>query len=139
MATVAPTADKFPLPPPSEWVNTTPHEVVIFDATGTKVLHKVPPSPAHSIRLSELPQSKWITKCPSTGVRVRGAPQFGGFIGAFPAPDKLIIVSMAVAQYMREVKYDRANVFTPDSSPEGSVRSAEGVIIGTKALCVWQW
>jgi hypothetical protein len=126
------------LPPVSEWVNTTPHKVDIYDANGTKLLYSIPANPTYSIRLTELPQCKLTMTCPNTGVRMRGAPEFGDFIGTFPPADKPIIVSLPVAQHMRELKNTRTNVFTPDSSPEGSVRDASGALIGVKGICLWQ-
>lgn len=123
------------IPPVSTWINTTPHEIVIYDVTGTKVIAKIPESKEFAMRMREVPSEETTLE---SGVTVRRAPVYQGFAGKFPADSAPILVSQVVAQQMQVLMPRRKWVLTPDSGPGGAVRDAKGAIVGVKAVCMWQ-
>jgi len=52
-------------------------------------------------------------------------------------PGQEVIVSMPVAQRLKETGYDGV-VYSPDTSPAGSIRDDQGKILGTKRLVLWK-
>jgi len=126
------------LPNWDTWVNTTPHEVKIFDESGAKELCCIPPSKEYGLRLKESAASGITMVIPESGIRLRPAPVYEGFDGKFPGDGVPIIVSMPVAQQMHSLMPERKWVLTPDSSPDSAVRDSKGVIVGVKAVRLWQ-
>ena len=110
-----------------EFVNLTPHEIVIVGEDG-EIKQKISPSgkiarvKVERIKLNEI-----------GGISVY--LHFYGDVEGLPMPlhKTVYIVSSLVAQATR----DRDDVVFPDTSPEGVVRDSEGKIIGVKALARW--
>ncbi len=116
-------------------INLCPHDIVVYDISGTNVIATFPHAETTSgpLRLIESPpqnlgfvnETKVPVYNPSTYVSLSYEPY----------PFRSIIVSQLVAQFMKQSgMYSTVTVYTPDTGPSGVVRDAKGTIIGTKCL-----
>jgi hypothetical protein len=117
---------------PVNLVNLTPHEVVVYDASGNLVL-KVPPSG----RVARV-----TTKEEPVG-DINGIPIFKTTYGDVenlpdPEPGTVYIVSLLVLQALQAHGIQRSDVVAPNTAPtpHGAVRDAQGRIVGVRSFVV---
>ena len=109
-----------------EFVNLTPHEVIVFDEEGKNVLLRVPPSGEVArveVKRKEAGTLNGVPLVRSEFGEVQGLPE--------PREGVVYIVSMIVLQALQGKRKD---VVAPDTSPQSAVRDSEGRIIGVKAF-----
>jgi len=105
-------------------VNTTPHDVTIFDEDDDAIV--LPSHPGHQLRLKEV-YGKARTH---RGVKIVGAPEYIGINGKIP--DGPMIVSALVGARMTA----RKHVYGIDTGA-GAVRNKKGEIIGSKRVVLF--
>jgi len=116
-----------------EIVNLTPHAVkVITDDKTTSY-----PASGNVARLNSVEQKVCPELTAKLGVPVSTAPEFTEAIGLPADTNTNIIVSMAVAQYLKQNKSWSGIVFSPDTGPGQAIRNEEGDIVGVRRLAVW--
>ena len=113
-------------------VNLTPHEVVVYDASGNVVL-RVPPSgrvARVATREEMIDRINGIPVFKTTYTEVEGLPD--------PEPSTVYIVSLLVLQALQAHGIQRSDVVAPNTSPtpNGAVRDAQGRIIGVRSFIV---
>ncbi len=111
-----------------EFVNLTPHEVIVFDEEGKNVLLRVPPSGQIArveVRRELVGDVNGIPAVRNEFGEVTGLPE--------PCEDTIYIVSLIV---LNALGGKRKDVVAPDTSPAGAVRDEEGRIIGVRAFVV---
>ena len=119
-------------PAPVKLVNLTPHEVVVYDASGNLVL-KVPPSGRVARVATKEERVGTINGVPvyrTTYTEVEGLPE--------PEPGTVYIVSLLVLQALQARRVQRSDVVAPNTSPtpNGAVRDAQGRIVGVRSFVV---
>jgi len=119
-------------------VNCTPHNIDIFAADKKTPLISIPTS-KYVARLAEIvnPTHAEFLLSPSQGKVVKiplaKASTYGKVTGLPDNRDATIIVSQMVAKEMDGDKW-QGQIFFPDMSSSGAVRSEKGQIIGTTRL-----
>jgi hypothetical protein len=110
-----------------EFVNLTPHEVVIYSPDGKDVILRVPPS-GKTARVSV--KSEVINYIAGIPIRkttygdVEGLPE--------TQPGTVYIVSTIVLIALQAKGITRTDVVSPDTSPDSVIRDAQGKILGVK-------
>lgn len=127
----------------STLVNCTPHPIHVYnvsdDGSTKEIIETYPPSGIVP-RLKQTAQEQIDTIPASLEGRVvpiYSAPQLGAVEGLpefAEGEHKPIIVSLLVAQQLRDTKSWPCAVYAPDTGPAGVVRDDKGQIIGTKWL-----
>jgi len=112
-----------------KFVNCTPHDIVIFDAEGTKEIARFPAEKGREARVDE----QDVNHGTLNGIEVKQR-SYDKIIG-LPEPDEdtYYIVSMIVllANEILEPPYWRNDLISPDTG-NGAVRNEKGMIVGTK-------
>lgn len=107
-----------------EFVNLTPHTLVVYDKDSKHVIRKIPPSGTIarvSTRKEQLEPVDGIPVSRTVFGDVEGIPE--------PREDTLYVVSSIVASHT-----SRDDVVAPDTSDDSVVRNEEGQIIGVRAF-----
>jgi len=106
-----------------ELINLTPHQVTVFLPDGTKV--EIPPS--GTVARVETIKEK-------TG-EINGIPVYNTKFGAVEGlPDPEPYKAYIVAGLVQQATPWRKDLLSPDTSPDGVVRDAEGRIVGVRGL-----
>lgn len=111
-----------------EFVNLTPHDVVIMDSQGN-VLKTIPRSGAVARLVSEeeiIGDIDGIPVVATKYVSVEGLPD--------PEPNKVYIVSSLILQALKAKGIERDDVVAPATGPNWAVRDENGRIIGVKGF-----
>jgi hypothetical protein len=117
-------------------LNYTPHELTIWDSKKQDVLVRIPVS-GKAIRLTQAEQiGATSRKIDQHEVPCVSKPTFIGVTDMPPGEDLSIVVSSLVAEFLSnsESSSKFANIYAPDTSPDGCVRNEKGEIIGTTRL-----
>jgi hypothetical protein len=127
--------ESLPLPTP---INHTPHDVVIFDRSGSTVTAVFHP---------QLPCIRLLSDAPVPGAQVDGGagyslvstvqpPYYTGIDTAGRMVGRDIIVSQLVAEWLMQGDHNKAldHIYAPDSGPASVVRNDKGVVVGVKRL-----
>jgi len=113
------------------FVNLTPHEVVVYAADGSVL--KIPPSGRVARVTARETQVGTINNIPLIKVEygdVEGLPE--------PKENTIYIVSLLVIQALTARGVQRSDVVAPNTGPgpHGAVRDSEGRIIGVRSFIV---
>jgi len=112
-----------------QFVNLTPHEVVIFHEDGKTVKLVIKPSGQVARAVSRRKKVGEVNGIPvykNEFLDIEGLPK--------PKRETVYIVSSLVQQVLKIRGIKRKDVISPDTSPEGVVRDKEGNIVGTKGF-----
>jgi len=123
------------------WLNLTPHEVTIYDATGTKVLTRIPPSGFRAHLVEDTRVRGTLADIPIVEKR------YGPVLVDNETPHEIIrkieripgviIVSGLTLETAKETLSDFMTfVVAPDTGPQSAVRDEQGRIVGVKRLMV---
>jgi hypothetical protein len=112
-----------------EFINLTPHEMVIYDEEGKNVILRIPPS-GKIARVAT--DSRIIGKVDNIPVR---KTVYGEIIGLpDPRPNTIYLVSTVLLMALKEKGIHRPDVLSPDTTSDSAVRDEQGRIIGVKYL-----
>lgn len=122
-----------------EYLNCTPHPVVIYDSTGTKILATIPPS-QWTIRVLTPPQRERApVEIDGAEVPVVSAQDFeAGEVTGVPPCDEFeqqnttLIVGVIGAEAVDSLWC--GPVYVTDTGPESAVRDPSGRILGVRRL-----
>jgi hypothetical protein len=113
-----------------EFVNLTPHEVVIYDQNNNVIL-RIPPSGI----IARVEQKEELLG------NVNFVPLFRVFYGEIqnlpePQENTVYIVSQLVLQALKEKRESRSDIIAPNTGPSeyGAVRDHTGRIIGVRSF-----
>ena len=106
-------------------LNLTPHEVVVYDASGSFVVNRYPPVGVEARLATESVDAEAIGGNPVAAIRFKEVTNL-------PAPHDncYFVVSMPVAQVAKR----RQDVIAPNTNPGSAVRDAEGKIKGVRGF-----
>lgn len=127
-----------------EFLNCTPHDIVLYDADGTTVLRTFPKSNL-VVRLAAAPQKQVAFQTLGVPVVTRqkfvalaNEEELAARVGS-KKDTTLLLVSMPVGEFMasRGTISRQYWTFGPDTGPDFVVRDAIGQIVGTRRLVLY--